>query len=359
MFGKLLAFVFSFFAVILAVPLMVAVAVFLFKFDLRSFMNLHPLGTALLAAGYAFLWIFSFFALQDYFLVWKPNPQASVIGKKELIEKMENAFKRTFDGKSLYDVFRSDDDRMAITWSSSINYFQVVAGGRMGKKRVVVLSFDEKTHEAYFLMKDRDWKWSLSAGRFDFSMNYSAGIFAEISTDVVPSLTFDRDGGFAVEVKKLSYNTNELWLPIQKTLLASGWTIRGGMIPGWSYRLVLAVPFALVIFLIFYFFPASSASITSATGAKPSPSLVTGGDRETYKKSEAEAIAKAGRLRSARELEPTLNGFMTNIPQQYFGDYEHAFVAYARAYLEKDDQDPAFAARLNAFAKERGLKISE
>lgn len=43
---------------------------------------------------------------------------------------------------------------------------------------------------------------------------------------------------------------------------------------------------------------------------------------------------------------------MTNIPQQYFGSYEHPFVAYARAYLEKDDQDPAFAARLNAFAKD-------
>lgn len=187
MFGKLLAFFFSFFGVILVIPLIVAIAVLVFKFDLRSFMTLHPLGAAITAAGYAFIWVIAFFALQDFFIVWKPDARIAPVGKKELIDKLERSFKRDFDGKPL--------------------------------------------------MKEKDWRWSLSAKRFDFSMNYSAGIFAEISTDVAPSLTFDKNGGFSIDLKKLSYDYRDLWVPIEKTLLSSGWTIRGGMLPGWGYRL--------------------------------------------------------------------------------------------------------------------------
>lgn len=86
----------------------------------------------------------------------------------------------------------------------------------------MVLTFDDRKHEAYFLVKERDWAWSLSAKRIDFSMNYSSGIFAEISTDVAPLLTIEKDGSFSVDLKKLSYDYNELWLPIENTLLTAG-----------------------------------------------------------------------------------------------------------------------------------------
>ena len=88
MFGKLLAFFFSFLAVNAAVPVLVAAAVLLFKFDLRAFLTTHPLGSALIAGGYAFLWVFAFFALQDVFLVWKPDPTVAPIGKKELTDRL-------------------------------------------------------------------------------------------------------------------------------------------------------------------------------------------------------------------------------------------------------------------------------
>jgi hypothetical protein len=354
MFGKLLAFFFTFLAVIAALPLIVAVAVLLFKFDLKSFMEFHPLGSALIAAGYAFLWIFAFFALQDFFIVWKPDPAIAPVGKKELIAKLESSFKRPFNGKALFDVFRSADDRVAITWPSSINYFQIVAGGQMGKKRVVVLTLDEKKHEAYFLMKEKDWKWSLAANRFDFSMNFSAGIFAEISTQAVPSLTLDKNGGFSIDVKKLSYDYRELWLPIENTLLTSRWTIRSGMLPKLGYRLALALPFALLMFTLFYLLLRNGPALPSSSTVKEPVRETKGVDRETYQKNEAEQIRVSGKLRSARDIEGVLDGLM-KIPRQYFGEYKHAFIAYSQVYREKKDANPEFVARLDKFAKENGI----
>jgi hypothetical protein len=355
MFGKLLAFVFSFFAVIAAIPLIVVISVFLFKFDLRSFMYLHPLRSAIIAAGYAFLWVFAFFALQDFFIVWKPDPTVAPVGKKELIDKLERSFKRPFDGQALFDVFRSDDDRVAITWSASINYFQITSGGHMEKKRVVILTLDEKKHEAYFLMKEKDWRWSLSTNRFDFSMNFSSGIFAEISTEVSPSLTLDKNGGFFIDVKKLSYDYRELWLPIENTLLTSGWTIRSGILPKLSYRLALALPFALLMFTLFYLLLRSGPATPSSSTVKEPVQEAKEVDQETYKKNEAEQIIAAGKLRSAHDIETVLDGFMTKIPKQYFGDYKHAFIAYAKVYREKKDRNPEFVAKIDAFAKEHGI----
>ncbi|MRR17480.1 MAG: hypothetical protein EG826_13590 [Deltaproteobacteria bacterium] len=354
MFGKLLAFFFSFFGVILAIPLIVAIAVLAFKFDLRSFMTLHPLGSAVIAAGYAFIWVVAFFGLQDYFLVWKPAAHIAPIGKKELIDKLERSFKRDFDGKPLFDVFRSDDDRLAITWSQAISYFQVTAGGRIGKKRVVVLSFDEPGHEAFFLMKEKDWRWSLSAARFDFSLNYSAGIFAEISADVAPSVTFDKDGGFSIDLKKLSYDYRDLWVPIEKTLLSAGWTIRGGMLPGWGRRLAIAVPFAALVFVLFFLLLRSAPALPAHTPAKAPAKETAAADRDSYKRIEVEQIIASGKLKSAYQIEVSLAGLM-KVPKDYFGDYEHAFIAYARVYQGKADKNPEFVARLDAFAKDYGV----
>ena len=356
MFGKLLAFFFSFFAVIAAVPCMVLIAVFLFKFDLRSLMSLHPLGAAIIAAGYAFMWVISFFALQDYFIVWKPDPKIAPIGKTQLIDKLENSFKKTFDGKTLFDIFRSDDDRVAITWSSSINYFQIVSGGQIWKKRVVVLTFDEKKHEAYFLMKEKDWRWSLSTNSFDFSMNFSSGIFAEISTDIAPSITIDKDGGFSIDLQKLSYDYRELWLPIENTLLAGGWTIRGGMLPQLSHRLALAFPFALLIFLIFYIAARDGVSSPPPTKASAPQYETKAVDRETYDKNEADQIAVSGELMSASNIETILDGFM-KLPNKYFGDYKSAFIAYSKVYMEKPDKNPRFVDKINKFAKENEIDL--
>jgi len=356
MFGKLLAYVFSFFAVIAAGPVIVLIAVFLFKFNIDSFVDQHPLETAIIMAAYVFIWIMAYFGLQDYFIVFKPAPNVPPIGKAELIDKLENSFKRPFDGQALFDVFRSDDDRIAITWSSSIDYFQVTSGGKIAKKRVVILTLDEKKHEAYFLIKEKDWRWSLSTNRFDFSMNFSAGIFAEISTVAVPSVTIAKDGAFSVDVKKLTYDYRELWLPIENTLLTGGWTIRGGMLPKSSHRLALAVPFALLIFLIFYL-PARSGVFSSTSPAAKTPKYETVTvDRETYKKNEADQIAISGKLMSASHVETTWDGLM-KVPKKYFGEYKHAFIAYSRVYVEKKDKNPEFVAKINKFAKEYEIDL--
>jgi hypothetical protein len=51
-------------------------------------------------------------------------------------------------------------------------------------------------------------------------MNYTSGIFAEISTKAVPFLTLNKDGSFPINIKKLSYDYRELWLLIEHALLA-------------------------------------------------------------------------------------------------------------------------------------------
>ncbi len=355
LFGKLFAFVFSFFGIILLLPLIVAVAVLVFKFDLRSFTEMHPLAVAMAIAAYAFIWVMAFFGLQQVFLVWKPDPATAPVGKEALIAKLEKSFAGPFEGKKLFDVFRSDDDRLAITWSSSISCFQVAAGGRIGKKRVVVLTFDEKNHEAFFLMKDKDWRWSASPKKFDFSMRFAAGIFAEISTDFAPSLSIADDGSVTVHVQKLSYDSRELWLPIEKTLLASGWTIRGGMFRGWGYALAVAIPLALLLFFPIYFIMQSAPSATGATAQPMPPEQTAAADQETYRKNEAAQIAVSGKRMSAGQIETTLDGLM-KVPARYFKDYEYAFIAYARVYGEKKDKSPEFMARLSAFARERGIE---
>jgi len=357
MFGKLLAYLFSFFAVIATVPLIVVIAIFLFKLDLRSFMNSHPLATSIIVSVYAFIWVIAYFGLQDYFIVWKPEPNIAPIGKSELLDKLERSFKRPFDGKALFDIFCSEDDRIAITWSSSVSYFQIISGGEIKKKRVVVLSFDEKKHEAFFLIKEKDSRWSLSTNRFDFSMNYSAGIFAEISTVAVPSVTIAKDGTFSIDVKKLTYDYRELWLPIENLLLTGGWTIRGGMLPKLSHRLALALPFALLIFFLFFYFPTKDSVFSALpTKAKTSQNETKVIDRETYKKNEADQIAISGKLRTASSIESSLDGFM-KVPKKFFGDYKYEFIAYAKVYMEKKDKNPEFVIRIKEFAKENDIDL--
>jgi hypothetical protein len=183
-------------------------------------------------------------------------------------------------------------------------------------------------------------------------MNYAVGIFAEMSTDIVPSVTIDKDGNFTIDVKKLSYDYRELWLPIENTLLANRWTIRGGMLPKLSHRLALAVPLALLLFLIFYIPARGGVSSTTPTKEYETKAV----DRETYDKNEAAQIAVSGKLMSASNIEPILDGFM-KLPRKYFGDYKSAFLAYSKVYLEKTDKNHEFVDRINKFAKENEIDL--
>jgi hypothetical protein len=79
------------------------------------------------------------------------------------MEQLENSFKKPVNRISFFDFFIADDGKVAITRSAAINYFQITPGGHMEKKRAAILTLDETRYEAYLLMKERDWKWSLSS----------------------------------------------------------------------------------------------------------------------------------------------------------------------------------------------------
>lgn len=129
------------------------------------------------------------------------------------------------------------------------------------------------------------------------------------------------------------------------------------MLPILSYRLVIAVPFALLIFALFYFPAWKDPALPSSSTAIELIQEVKEVDREAYKKNEVEQSIAADRLKSAKELETSLDGLM-NVPIKYFGDYKHVFVAQARVYREKKDRNPEFVARLDAFARKGDRSIT-
>ena len=202
---------------------------------------------AIIFGSYGMFVALMFFQLQDIFIVFKPDPGTKPLKKSELIHLIEYGFTTPFQGRNLFDVVQTDE-KVIITWASSIDYFQITNIGGSGKKRVVILSFDEEKHKVFFLMKDKDWKWNAAVKSLDFSMNFSMGIFSENTTEFHPSIDFSLDQGIKADIKKLSYNSNELWHPIQKAVLFSGWSLHGGMIPRTAYRILLSLPVALLFF---------------------------------------------------------------------------------------------------------------
>ncbi len=228
-------------------PAVLLVANFVFSVNANAIGVTHPTATSLVIAIYGALAVYLFFKLQDVFIVFRPAKEIKPLPKSGVIEKMERAFGSKVGGKKLFD-FVHEGDRAAVTWASSINYVQLSAAGGIGKKRVVALRLDASKHTALFVMKNKDWSWDLSANAASASLYYAVGISTEFTTDWVPSIAVEDDGHIKVDMKKLTYNSNDLWLPIQSCFLSSGWTLQSGMaLKPWQ-RLVSSLSMAALLY---------------------------------------------------------------------------------------------------------------
>jgi len=224
---KILLFILSFIGVIISGPAVLLLAIFVFGVNANAIAVTHPTATSMVIAVYGALAVYLFFKLQDVFIVFRPAKGIKPLPKASVFEKLERAFYSP-GGKKLFD-FVHEGDRAAVTWSSSINCAQPSAAGEIGKKRVVALRLDASKHTAFFVMKNKDWDWDLSANAASASLYYAVGISTEFTTDLVPSIAVGDDGRIKVDIKKLTYNSNDLWLPIQSCFLSAGWTLQSGM----------------------------------------------------------------------------------------------------------------------------------
>lgn len=261
MFAKSLLFMLAFFGLLVACAGLMAVAILVVQVDVNALLTAHPEAVCIGFALFGAIITLLYFRLQDLIFVFRPERSVSPVPQDELIGRLQKAFDTPVAGKPLFD-FACRKNRVVVTWSASIDYLQLGTAGGRGKKRVVVLTFRERQHDVFFLMKEKDWGWDLSKNAFSVSLSYAAGIFAEIETEYRPSIAVSKEGGLTVDIKKLHYNSNDLWLPIQDAVLAAGWTLRGGMVPGRLARILFAFPMALLFLLMALF-------VTWVAGSSP------------------------------------------------------------------------------------------
>jgi hypothetical protein len=362
----------SFFGVMASGPALAVLAILIFKPDFDKLLAQYPWVMTITFALYGTFVAFMFFWLQDRFMMFRPEAGVIPSSRAEVVDKLERAFNKPVEGARLFD-FMAQGDRAVITWSSSLNYFQLTNVGGRGMKRVIALTFDEGKREAFFIMKDKDWRWNVSKNFFDLSLNYSTGLFAEYETEVYPSIVFSESGGLTVDLKKITYSSNELWNPIQNALLSSGWTIRGGMMPKFHQRVLFALPVGLLFFLVGFLATGLAGSTYSKMAAKRAATSTqaratkydmdskTNGATKSAGTSGAGTGASAGPDSSLEKMishMPTeniklvLDGIVKTPPKYLDQNVRNTFVTYANAYLAKKDREADFSTKVKKFASE-------
>lgn len=347
--GQLIKFVLSFMATMAAVAAILAALIIFSGPHFEEIFIQHGTLVSVIFALTGMFITLMFFKLQDIFIVFRPEPGTPPLSREEIMERIEKAFSAPVNDKKLFDVARAGG-KLIVTWSADIDYFQVTNAGGSGMKRVIVLSFDESSHRAFFIMKDKDWKWNISAGAGSFSLNYTEGIYSEYRFEAYPSIDFTADG-LKVDMKKLTYNSNDLWLPIHKAVLSGGWSLHGGMIPKFSHRLIFALPIALLFFGTGFFFTfvmqGSDAKTTAEKPAKIEKSVqydITG---------QLEIALKA---MNTEALESQLRDIMKMRKHYDSPDLRKTFIVYANGYLKRKDRKDDFALRIKTYASENNLE---
>ncbi|HEY3278218.1 MAG TPA: hypothetical protein VGJ94_16505 [Syntrophorhabdaceae bacterium] len=374
MVGKLFLFMISFVGVMAAGPALAVAAIFLMKVDFDGLVAQHGTLLSVVFALYMSFVVFMFFSLQDRFIVFRPEPGKTPRPKAEVVALLEKAFTTPVEGGKLFD-FMAQGDRVVITWSSSLDYFQLTNVGGRGMKRVIVLTLDEADRDAFFIMKDKDWRWNVSKNFFSFSLNYSTGIFSEYESETYPSISFSENGGLRVDLKKLKYSSNELWIPIQTALLSSGWTLRGGMMPKFYQRVLLALPLGIVCFAFGFLVTGMGKPSLKAVAINPPVSRESGAttraatDSKRAEPSRTQAAAPLPEGVSSLEkmvshmttenIQVVLQGVMMTPPDYLNEETRKSFVAYGNGYLAKPDRKEDFSSKIRTFAaknKIQGLK---
>ncbi len=347
--GQLIKFVLSFMGTMAGVAAVLAALIIFSGPHFEEIFIEHGTLVSVIFALTGMFITLMFFKLQDIFIVFRPEPGTAPLSGDEIMERIEKAFSAPVNGEKLFDVARTGG-KLIITWSADIDYFQITNAGASGMKRVIVLSFDESSHRVFFIMKDKDWKWNISAGAGSFSLNYSEGIYSEYRFEAYPSIEFS-EGGLKVDMKKLTYNSNDLWMPIHKAVTSGGWSLHGGMIPKLSHRIIFALPIALLFFGIGFFFTFIIQSSEVKTPAETPARIEKSANHDITRQVE---IARKGMNTEA--LESQLRDIMKMRKHYDSPELRKTFTVYANGYLKRKDRKDDFALQIRTYARENGLE---
>lgn len=341
MFIPLLQVVFSFMVLMMAGPSLLVAWIVLYKGDIGTLMVQHG---ALFSAAfglYGLVMAYAFFALQDHFIAFKPQPDTFPSSQTELMDAIESAFSRPVEGQTLFEVARVGE-KLIVTWSASLDYFQITHAGGERMKRVIVLTFDEPRHRALFIMKDRTASWRASTQGAEYSLNFATGLSAEFTHSLYPSLTYSRGGGLSVELKQLRYDSNELWQPIHDAVLSHGWSLHGGMVPGTGHRLLISVLVGLFFGLIGHFavflnnLPDSTGAVTTSQTSAPA-------DLET------QVVPLLADL-PTEKLAQDMQAIMSMPPQQLSDYHRQLFPHLLHTYMQRPYPRPEVVEAARAYA---------
>ncbi|RJR30301.1 MAG: hypothetical protein C4576_33845 [Desulfobacteraceae bacterium] len=352
---KLLYFLLAYLSVMASGPVMALLLLYVFKADPGMLIAHHPVGLSIVFALYGTFVAFMFFALQDRFIVFRPPAGTTPLKQAELLDRLEKAFSTPVDGRLFFD-FAKKENRAIITWAADAGFFQGTNMGGRGMKRVLVLTCDEAGYDVYFIMREKDWRWNATLASFDFSMNYSLGIYAEFTKEWYPSIGYSADG-LKVDIQKLAFSSEELMQPVQSAVLSSGWTLRGGMVPGLYHRLLFCLPLTALFFCMGLFL-----AWTAGAGGKHRPPPATtvhvaapAMSPDQY----AESLRQSLPSMNLQSLRRQLEGILSAPAANFRPEFRAAFTIYGHAYLETPGSDPAFAERLQAFAQEKNLPLAK
>ena len=355
MVGKLFLFMISFVGIMGSGPALAVIAALIFRPDIDRLIRLYPMMLTVCFALYGVFVSLMFFYLQDRIFVFAPEEGVRPLPKADVVALLEKSFNAPAEGNKVFD-FMAKGDRVVITWASHVNYFQVTNAGGRGMKRVIVLTLDERNRDAYFIMKDKDWRWSAAKDFLSLSLNYSTGIFAEYESEVYPSVTWSGDGGLRIDMKRLTYSSNELWIPVRTALLSSGWTLRGGMMPGFIYRALFSMVPGLLFFGMAFFCVSLAGSSPGQKTAAAKPVAPVEGRAGISRAEEVAQVKRTIPHLSTKNLEIILNGDM-NVRRDYFNaELRERFVVYANGYFAKPDRSEEFSSRVREFARKNRIE---
>jgi hypothetical protein len=259
--------------------------------------------------------------------------------KQALAEEIRRLYSAP-ENRDVFEVFEQGDT-MAVSWAASIRYNQLVAAGGISLKRVYVLRLDDAHKVARVVMKEKDARWSAYTGGLDFSFNYMLGYAVEFQIELAPSIEVSPDGRLRFDIKKLRYDSEEVWGPLQRLVTGAGWRVQVDMLPVRWMRWALIAGIALLLL------PLAFVDLRRPTGgrsAEPAAAATALTPDETLV-----AIRRSvGKVPTAL-LGSSLQQIM-RVPAEHLHPFvREEFRIYADAYSRRGDSDPAVSASVRRY----------
>lgn len=223
-------FAFTLFAEVCLVVLPLLILGSIVVFFGTNFIEQNILLFFLFIAFYSIFAFIMFFYIPGKIMVFRPSQNVSLLSHIELFERINKTFSlKNNENKNLFEVSQKDN-KILVTWSSQLNYNQLISYGVNKWKKVFILDCDEKKHIVKLSQKSATWNTGLTTGGFSFSGSYFRGLTMEFDFIAKPSFQINEDGAILFDVEKIRYSSNEIMQPLLETLVSSGWTVRASIL---------------------------------------------------------------------------------------------------------------------------------